>query len=93
MDDEKLREHGAENVKTLFISTRLKVAAPGHNGEVSVIAQPLLNPREWRHCSLSTEGRERLKVHGVDDLHTGNVVVNLRTGRVMLLDCLAIPRA
>ena len=92
VDEVKLREQGAENVKTLFISTPLREAAPGDDGEVSVIAQPLLHPREWRKCSLSRQGQALLKRHGVDDLHDGNVVVNLRTGRVMLLDCLAMRR-
>lgn len=86
VDDAQLRAHGIENLKTLFLQ------GESEGVRHSVIAQPLMPPTEWAGFNMNRENELKFEKYGVADLHMGNVMVNLRSGKIVLLDCLNIER-
>lgn len=76
---EGLDEYNAEYIPTYFITSD-----DGRGNKVPLIAQPYLDPDLY----VPTHGHFIPQETGVNDLHAGNVRVNIKTKRVVLFDCI-----
>lgn len=84
IDREKLaKDLEAEYLNTYFLSLKDEQEKP-----VGVIVQPYLDEDRYIQYSLTSEERFDSTDSGVSDVHSGNVRLDRKTGRLVLFDCL-----
>jgi hypothetical protein len=84
IDREKLAtEFEAEYLNTYFLSLEDQ-----HKKPVGVIVQPYLDDDRYMYYSLTSEERFDSRDAGVNDVHSGNVRLDRKTGKLVLFDCL-----
>lgn len=86
VNDAALRERGVENVATAFVSSSSK------GQKHYLLVQPAYSQGEWTGVQLSASAEDELEQYGVNDLHDENVMINMETGEIRLLDCLGVDR-
>lgn len=81
-----LAAKGVEYVNTQYFTAPFSSRG---NRKISIVAQPYLDPNRYVPVDMSVMMKYDVsQVGGVDDLHPGNTKLDLKTGKIVLFDCL-----